>query len=307
MEQQDFRSGFVALAGRPNVGKSTLLNAMVGETVAIATHLPQTTRTRVRGIVSRPHSQIVFVDTPGIHDRSQAINQFMLAEARAALSDVDLAVVLIEARGRGRRPEHSQEDRLVLTMLATCGCRSLLAINKIDQLKDKSHLLPIIQEYDATGLFEAIVPVSALRRKGLEDLLAAIESRLAPGPCFFPPEMITDQPERELAAEFIREQAIIRVGQEVPYSLAVEIENFEELPGRQKFFGIHAVMHVERFSQKGILIGKHGSMLSEIGKAARKRIEKMLGCRVHLDLRVKLARKWAHTKGGLKRVGYKER
>ncbi len=302
----EFRSGFVALVGRPNVGKSTLLNVLVGETVAIATHRPQTTRTRIRGIVNRPGCQIVFVDTPGIHQRDQALNKFMLTEAKAALSDVDLVVLLVEADGRGCLPDQDEEDRLVTETLRRSGCRSLLAINKIDRLDDKNRLLPALAAWSATGLFEALVPISALKQDGLESLLDALETRLPHGPRYFPTDMITDQPERVLVAEFIREQAILRVGAELPYSLAVEVEAFEDMPGKQPFTRIYALIYVERDSQKGILIGKQGEMLREIGTSARRKIEGLLQRRVHLELRVKVARKWTRTDAGLRRVGYDE-
>ncbi len=302
----DFRSGFAALAGRPNVGKSTLLNALVGETVAIATHRPQTTRNRIRGIVHRPSSQVVFVDTPGIHQHPRAINEHMLAEAQAALGDVDLCVVLVEADGRGSKPQATEEDRLVLDSVRRCGKPALLAINKIDRLADRSRLLPLLEAYAALDLFEELIPISALRGEGIDALLVAIERRLPEGPAYFPEDMITDQPERELAAEFIRQQAILRVSQELPYSLAVEVESFRDLPGANPFVGIQAVLYVERDSQKGILIGKRGQNLREIGRAARRAIEGLLGVRVHLDLRVKVARGWSKSRGGLRRVGFRE-
>jgi GTP-binding protein Era len=299
-----FRSGFVALVGRPNVGKSTLLNALVGEQVAIATHRPQTTRTRIRGILNRPGCQIIFVDTPGIHERDRAINTFMLDEARAALGDVDLVVLLVEADGRGRRPEQDEEDRLVLDSIKKVNQRALLAVNKIDRVSDKQRLLPLFEAYDETGLFEAIVPISALKGDGLEPLLDTITERLPEGPEYFPPDQYTDQPERIMAAEFIREAAILRVGDEVPYSLAVEVEAFDDVPGQQQFVRIFANLYVERDSQKGILIGKAGVMLKSIGKAARIKIERLLGCRVHLDLRVKVAKRWSQSASGLRKVGY---
>lgn len=305
-QDSEFRSGFVALVGRPNVGKSTLLNALVGETVAIATHRPQTTRTRIRGIVNRDGCQVVFVDTPGIHQRDHALNDFMLTEARSAVSDVDLVVLLIEADKRGAQPDREDEDRLVLEMLKQAGRRALLAVNKIDRLVDKARLLPVLEAWAATDLFEELLPISALKRQGLEELLVAIAARLPIGPQYFPEDMITDQPERLLAAELIREQAILRVGAEVPYSLAVEVEAFEDIPGRQPLTRIYALIYVERESQKGILIGKAGLMLREIGRAARRNIESLLGCRVHLDLRVKVARRWTHTEAGLRRVGYRD-
>lgn len=306
-EARAFRSGFVAIAGRPNVGKSTLLNALVGETVAIATHHPQTTRTRVRGIVNRPGSQIVFVDTPGIHQRDRAINQFMLQEARAGLTDVDLIVLLVEARGRGQRPGDEEEDRLVFELLEKSRRPALLAINKIDRVQDKAQLLPILAAYGQLGLFEELFPISAQKAQGLEPLVQAIEARLPEGPRYFPEDLITDQTERELVAEFIREQAMLRLEEELPYSLATEIEVFEDLPGKNPFVRIAALIYVERDSQKGILIGQRGARLREIGQAARRAIEAMLGVRVHLELRVKVARRWTESERGLHKVGYHKR
>jgi GTPase len=300
---QEFRSGFVALVGRPNVGKSTLLNALVGERVAIATPRPQTTRTRIRGVVHRPGCQIVFVDTPGIHTRDWQLNRFMLGEARAALGEVDLAVLLVEARGRGSRPDEDEEDRLVLELLAAARVPALLAINKVDTLPDKGRLLPLMQAYATLGRFEELIPVSALRQEGLEPLLLAIEARLKEGPAYFPPELYTDQSERLMVAELVREAAMLRTEDEIPYSLAVHVDAFDEQPGRG-LVRILATVYVERDSQKGILIGKGGRQLKEIGSAARKAIEDLLGCKVFLGLTVKVAPDWSRTLGGLRKVGY---
>lgn len=302
---QGFRSGFVALVGRPNVGKSTLLNALVGEQVAIATYRPQTTRDKIRGIVHRPSCQIVFVDTPGIHDKDRAINRYMLEEARSAIGEVDLVVLLVEARGRGRRPDEDDEDRLVLEAVSKGGRPALLAVNKIDKLKDKTQLFGVLEAYGETGLFEEMVPISALKKDGIESLLQAIEQRLPEGPAFFPEEMYTDQPERLLVGELIREQLFLQVGQEVPYSVAVEVEAFVEDP-KSKRVVIHAVIYIERKSQKGIIIGKGGKMLRSIGSEARRAIEKLLDCKVFLDLHVKVADNWSQSLAGLNRVGYRK-
>ena len=301
-----FRSGFVALAGRPNVGKSTLLNALVGEEVAITTRRPQTTRRRIRGMLNRDSSQIIFVDTPGIHLWTQAksapsLNKYMLAEARAALGEVDLIVLLVEAAGRGGSLEPDDEDRLVLEALEKSGRDCLLCFNKIDLLKQKEKLLPLMEAYDQTGMFGELIPISALKKDGLQRLVAAIESRLPEGPRYFPQEMFTDQPERQLAAEYIRQQVLLQTDQEVPYHSAVEIISFEGDPVE-----IHAVIYVERNSQKGILIGKGGKKLKTIGAGARRAIERLLGQRVYLDLRIKVKKGWSRTAAGLRSVGYED-
>jgi GTPase len=311
-----FRSGFIALVGRPNVGKSTLLNRMVGEMVAIVTHRPQTTRSRIRGIVNRPGVQMVFLDTPGIHlppgsrapepdsePKEKAIHRYMAAEAQAALGEVDLNVLLVEAKGRGSRPGYGSEDQLVLDSIRKTGRPTLLAINKIDLIKDKQQLLPLMEAYRDTGLIEDMIPVSALKGDGIDALLSAISSRLSEGPRYFPDEMFTDQPERILAAEFVREQVILHTREEIPFATAVEVLAFEELPERN-LVRIHAMIYIERKSQKGILIGKGGQRLKSIGTQARKRIERMLTCRVFLDLRVKVKPDWSKTAGGLRSVGY---
>jgi GTP-binding protein Era len=306
-----FRSGFVAIAGRPNVGKSTLLNALVGEEVAIATRRPQTTRRRIRGIVNRGNSQIVFVDTPGIHlwkstTAEPWLNKYMLAEARSALSEVDLTVLLVEARRRGGSLEPDAEDRLALEAVRQAGRECLLCINKIDLLKQKEKLLPLMEAYLHTKLFSELIPISALKNDGLDRLLESIESRLPEGPRYFPIDMPTDQPERLLAAEYIRRQVLLQTNQEVPYHAAVEVIAFEEEAGESGRIQLHAVIFVERDSQKGILIGKGGRKLKAIGAAAREAIGRLLGRRVHLDLRVKVKKGWSRTPAGLRSVGYED-
>jgi GTP-binding protein Era len=304
----------VAIAGRPNVGKSTLLNTLVGEEVAIATRRPQTTRRRIRGIVNRDTSQIVFVDTPGIHLWTQAkaepsLNKYMLAEAQTALSEVDLIVLMVEAQGRGGSLEPDDEDLLVLEAVRQSNRDCLLCINKIDLLKQKKKLLPLMEAYQRTGLFGEMIPISASNGDGLDQLLASIESRIPEGPRYFPLEMITDQPERLLVAEYIRRQVLLLTNREVPYNTAVEIIAFEEesaAGNRSRPIELHAVIFVERDSQKGILIGKGGRKLKAIGTGARLAIERLLGCRVHLDLRVKVKKGWSRTTAGLRSVGYKD-
>jgi len=305
-----FRSGFVALAGRPNVGKSTLMNALVGEEVAITTRRPQTTRRRIRGILNRDSSQIIFVDTPGFHLWTQSksepqLNQYMLAEAKAALSEVDLIVLLVEAGGRGGSLEPDDEDRLVLEAVSQAGRDCLLCINKIDLLKQKKMLLPLMEAYEKIKIFGELIPVSALKNNGLDRLAAAIEKRLPEGPRYFPKEMFTDQPERQLAAEYIRRQILLHTDQEIPYHSAVDIIHFEEDPGAD-LIEVHAVIFVERNSQKGILIGKGGKKLKAIGAGARKAIGRLLGRRIYLDLRVKVKKGWSRSAAGLRSVGYED-
>jgi GTP-binding protein Era len=305
-----FRSGFVALAGRPNVGKSTLMNALVGEEVAITTRRPQTTRRRIRGMLNRESSQIIFIDTPGFHLWTQSksapsLNQYMLAEARAALGEVDLIVLLVEAAGRGGSLEPDDEDRLVLEAIRQSGRDCLLCINKIDLLKQKEKLLPLMEFYDKLDVFVELIPVSALKNDGLDRLVDAIESRLPEGPRYFPQEMFTDQPERQLVAEYVRRQVLLHTDQEVPYHSAVEIIAFEEQAGAD-LIEIHAVVYVERDSQKGILIGKGGKKLKAIGTGARQAIGRLLGRPVFLDLRVKVKKGWSRSAAGLRSVGYEE-
>ncbi len=312
----DFRSGFAALVGRPNVGKSTLLNCMVGEQLAITTHRAQTTRKRIRGIVHRNRSQIVLVDTPGLHlpktsdlggqpKKPAALNQYMDDEARSALMEVDVVIMLVEAQGRGRSPNASREDRMVLDLVRKTSATRLLAINKIDALKNKNELLPMMDVYHAMGIFHEIIPLSAKTGEGVAKLVEVIETYLPSGPRYFPVDMLTDEPERLLAAEYIREQVFLQSDQEVPYSTAVEILSFEEISDR-RLVRIHAQIFVERQSQKGILIGQNGSRLKTIGIEARKSIERLLGCKVFLDLRVKHKKAWTKTRAGLRSVGYRD-
>jgi GTPase len=307
-------SGFAALVGRPNVGKSTLLNRLVGEKIAIVSPKPQTTRTRITGMVNRPEGQVAFVDTPGIHDAKGALNRSMVEAAVSALEDVDLVLLLVEpALGPdGKTPEVTPGVRAILERLSSVRKPVFLIVNKVDTVP-KPLLLPFVTALTAIRPFDEVLFVSALQGEGVEELLSATLSRLPEGPPLFDPETFTDQQEVGLAAELIREQVLRHTRQEVPHSSAVVIDAFDEserapLPGSkpgglQGLVRIHATLYVERDSQKAIVIGKRGAMLKAIGTDARKALERLLGTHVYLDLRVKVEPRWTETERGLKRVG----
>jgi GTPase len=307
-------SGFAALVGRPNVGKSTLLNRLVGEKIAIVSPKPQTTRTRITGMVNRPEGQVAFVDTPGIHDAKGALNRSMVEAAVSALEDVDLVLLLVEpALGPDRKtPEVTPGVRAILERLSSVRKPVFLIVNKVDTVP-KPLLLPFVTALTAIRPFDEVLFVSALEGEGVEELLSATLSRLPEGPPLFDPETFTDQQEVGLAAELIREQVLRHTRQEVPHSSAVVIDAFDEserapLPGSkpgglQGLVRIHATLYVERDSQKAIVIGKRGAMLKAIGTDARKALERLLGTHVYLDLRVKVEPRWTETERGLKRVG----
>jgi GTP-binding protein Era len=303
------KSGFVAIAGRPNVGKSTLLNRVLGEKVAIVSPKPQTTRTRLAGFLNREDAQLVLVDTPGIHRPRGRLNEFMVRTALAAIGDVDLVLALVEAA----RPH--PDDRLVLESLGATAKPKVLAVNKIDRIRDKGELLPLLDELSTLGDFEAVVPVSALTGENVDHLVEVLLERLPEGPRYFPPDMLTDQSERELAAELIREQIIVHTEQELPYTTAVQIESWEEVPPEterpaelgapaRRLVRIAATIHVERESQKAIVIGKGGQRLKAIGTAARAGLERLLGCQVFLSLFVRVQRNWTRDPRRLREFGY---
>jgi GTP-binding protein Era len=307
-------SGFAALVGRPNVGKSTLLNRLVGEKIAIVSPKPQTTRTRITGVVTRPEGQVAFVDTPGIHEAKGALNRAMVETALEAIDDVDLVLLLVEpALGPdGKSPEVTPGVRAVLDRLAAVKKPVLLVVNKVDTVP-KELLLPFVQALTEARPFEEVFLVCALTGDGMEDLLLATLSRLPEGPPLFDPETFTDQQEVGLAAELIREQVLRHTRQEVPHSAAVVVDAFDESEraprpggkpgGLQGLVRIHATLFVERESQKAIVIGKRGAMLKAIGTDARQGLERLLGTHVYLDLRVKVEPRWTETERGLRRVG----
>ncbi len=278
-----FRSGFVAIIGRPNTGKSTLVNRLVGQKIAIVTSKPQTTRNRIQGIMTKPEGQIIFIDTPGLHEADSALGRQMMREVTAALEGIDVLLLMADAS-----ETQPHKDDLLLEKAKRFRGKTILALNKIDRLP-KPKLLPLIEAFAKAYEFSAIVPISALKGDGCDALQAEVLKQLPEGEAYFPEDQVTDQPERFLAAEIIREKAIQVMYHEVPYALAVFVEKFEETP---KLLRIEAVMNVERDSQRKILIGHKGEMLKRIGTEARKELEALLGARIYLGLYVKVAPDW---------------
>jgi GTPase len=306
-------AGIAALVGRPNVGKSTLLNRLVGEKVAIVSPKPQTTRTRILGVVNRPEGQVALVDTPGLHEPKGSLGQAMVALAVGALSDVDLVVFVVEPSvGRdGETPELTAENRRILERLSEVRKPRFLVVNKVDTAA-KAPLLPLAELYRQALPFDETFFISARTGDGVEEFLRALIERLPPGPPLFPAEQFTDQSERVLAEELIREQVLHHCREEVPHASAVSIEVFDESdraprPGTkgplQGLVRIAATIFVERESQKAIVIGKRGAMLKAIGTDARAALERMLGTHIYLSLRVKVELRWRDTERGLRRVG----
>lgn len=288
------KSGFVSIIGRPNSGKSTLLNRLVGEKVSIVTDKPQTTRHVVRGIVTRDEGQITFLDTPGIHKPVHRMNERMMKSVRESMADVDLLLLMADASaafGRG--------DEFTLELLKPVATKKILLLNKIDRIQ-KQKLLPIIERYSRLGSFEEIIPVSALTGENVESLVGEIFKHLPEGPQFYPADQISDQQERSIAAEMIREKLIVLTEEEMPYSTAVVIDRFEE---GEKLHRIHASIFVERESQKAIVIGKAGQKLKEIGSEARKDLETFFARKVFLELHVKVKKNWRDDEDTLRTLG----
>lgn len=292
-----FRSGFVAIVGAPNVGKSTLLNQMLGEKISITSKKPQTTRNRILGVMHRSSSQLVFIDTPGIHKAKRPLNIRIVDAALSALGNVDIVLVMVDVAN----PDPDSEAFLV-KKLKKIKQPVVLALNKTDLVK-KPVLLSIIDNWAKAYSFEAIIPVSAILGAQLEELIEAMEALLPKGPPLFPEDTLTDLPERFIAAEMIREKVFRLTGQEIPYSTAVTIESFSEKK-KGSLVKIHATIHVERASQKGMIIGKNGNMLKMIGTEARKEIERMVGTRVFLKLFVRVHKNWSKDTKALRRFGY---
>ena len=289
-----FRSGFVCILGRPNAGKSTLLNALVGEKLAIISPKPQTTRNRIQGVVHVPKrkgkdgGQIVLIDTPGVHRPDSSLGRKMMVEVREALEGCDLVLVIIDVSHK-----LDPRDQFALDLVKQSKAKAFLILNKIDLIKEKSKLLPLIEEYRKLYDFAELFPISALKRKGLDDLLQAILSALPAGPAYFPEDEITDQPARFMAAEIIREQVLLNTSEEIPYATTVIVESFEE---GKRLTRIAATIYCERDGQKGILVGKGGRMLKKIGTAARMQIERMLGTKLFLELYVKAEPGWRDSR-----------
>ena len=283
-KKSKLRSGFVSIIGRPNAGKSTLLNALVGTKLAIVADKPQTTRTTIQGIWSTPEAQVVFVDTPGIHKADSLINKRMMQEVRNALDERDLLLYLVDAT----RKMDAADDH-ALDLLRKADTPAFLVLNKIDRVQPKNNLLPLLETWKEKFEFKEYLPVSALRGEGLDQLRAAIVEALPKGPAYFPPDQVTDQPERFLAAELIREKILRETRQEVPHSVAVLVDVWEE---KRTLTHIMATIYVERDGQKAIVIGSKGATLRNIGTLARQDIEAMLGRKVFLELFVKVRENW---------------
>ena len=289
------KSGVVALIGRPNAGKSTLLNKVVGEKIAIVSDKPQTTRTRISGVLTRPEGQIVFLDTPGIHKPGYKLNRRMMGIVTEALSTVDLILLMIDATkpmGAG--------DRFVLDMMKRVESRAFLLLNKVDAIRDKARLLPLIGAYNAEREFSEVIPISALKGDGVGLLIEKAFDYLPEGPLLYPEDELTDQPERVIVAELVREKILRVTGEELPYVTAVVTERWEETQGTTR---INCLIYVERGSHRAIVIGRGGARLKEIGSAARADIEKMLGRHVYLGLFVKVREHWRDDERTLNELG----
>ena len=291
------RSGFVSILGRPNAGKSTLLNAFVGQKVSIVADKPQTTRTAIQGVMTTEESQVIFVDTPGIHKSDSTINKRMMESVRASLEERDLIIFVVDAT------EHfGEEDRRALSMLRPNGPPAILVFNKIDAVRAKHDLLPLMEEYSKQFDFAACLPISALKDDGLEKLRAEVISRMPEGPEYFPPDHITDQPARFLAAELIREKILIATRQEIPHATTVIIDKWEETPAIVR---IYATIYVERDGQKAIIIGAKGAMLKKVGTLAREEMESLFGIRIYLDLHVKVESRWRENSAFLNALDWR--
>ena len=290
----NYRSGFVAIIGRPNVGKSTLLNRLLGQKVAIVSDKPQTTRNQIRGILTLPHAQVVFVDTPGMHKPFHRLGEYMMREVQGALSDVDLALLVVD----GSHPP-GQGDRYIVAEAAEAKVPSLLVVNKGDQLGDAEW----VAAYRAMGDFLDTVVVSAITGQGLSDLVRKLIEHLPPGPQYYPDDMVSDQPLKFLLGEYIRETVLELTREEVPHAVAVEVEEVSPREDRE-LTDVRATIYVEKDSQKGIIIGRGGRMLRSIGQLARGEMEGLLDRQVNLQLWVKVKKDWRQQENTLRSLGY---
>ncbi|MDR7867250.1 MAG: GTPase Era [Sporomusaceae bacterium] len=295
-DDKGFKSGFVAVVGRPNVGKSTLVNSLIGQKIAIMSDKPQTTRNKILCILNLPDAQLLFIDTPGIHKPRHKLGEYMVRTAENTLREVDAVLFVTDAT-----EEPGPGEEYILERLAAVSTPVILVINKIDKLP-RAQVLPIIERYAAKRDFTAIVPVSALARTNLDGLTGEIKKHLVPGPKYYPDDMVTDQPERLLIAELIREKVLQLTREEIPHSIAVDIEEVATRDNGDLY--VRAVIYVERDSQKGIVIGAGGAVLKEAGRLARIDVENLLGSKTYLDLWVKVKKDWRNRKGVLKSLGY---
>ncbi len=291
----NFRSGFIMLGGAPNVGKSTLLNRMLGEKISITSQKAQTTRNRITGILHRPGAQLIFLDTPGVHPAKNELNLRMVNTALTSMGEADLIVFMIDLSSPDKKAENMIAEKLQKQEKPV-----ILVLNKSDLVK-KNSILPVMERWRSVCPFRAVIPVSAENGDQVDSLIAEMEAALPEGPPYFPEDTLTDLPERFIAAEMVREKVFRLTGQEIPYATAVTVESFTE---SAKLVKIHASIHVERDSQKGIIIGKKGQKLRQIGEAARKDIEKMLGVQVFLKLFVRVQKNWSKDTKALRKFGY---
>ena len=296
-QTKPYHSGFITIVGRPNVGKSTLMNALVGEKVAIVSNRPQTTRNRIMGVMTRQDCQIVFLDTPGIHHPRTRLGEYMMQSVRDAMDGMDGMLVLVDATQVG------EQDRRIVTEMGEKKVPKMLALNKID-LMPKEKLLALMATFADCG-YDAIIPISARDGDGLEELARALIASLPEGPQYFPEDMMTDQPERQICAEMIREKALLHLRDEVPHGIGVEMMAMNK--ESDDFMEIHATIYCERDAHKGIIIGKHGAMLQLIGSEARKDIEQQLGMHVNLKLWVKVRPDWRNRMDDLRTLGYENK
>lgn len=295
---EGFKSGFVAIVGRPNVGKSTLMNKLVGQKVAITSPVAQTTRNRLRGILTTPEAQIIFVDTPGIHKPHHELGKVLVQNAQGAINSVDLVLFVVDGS-----TEAGGGDRFIAELLKRSQTRVILGLNKVDLQPTDNRAIDASYSELIKGTNWSLVKFSALTAgQGIEQLQSLLIKNLEPGPYYYPPDLVTDQPERFIMAELIREQILLQTRQEIPHSVAIAIERIEETP---KITKVYAAINVERQSQKGILIGKKGSMLKEIGTQARQQIQKLIAGEVYLELFVKVKPKWRQSRLQLAEFGYR--
>lgn len=298
-KKEGFKSGFVSIIGRPNVGKSTLLNRIVGQKVAIMSDVPQTTRNKIQGVVTSDDSQIVFIDTPGIHKPQTRLNDFMLKSAYSTFNEVDLVLFMVNAtekRGAG--------DNFILEKLKNLRTPKFLIINKIDQIKPEE-VLKIIMDYTSDNEFNEVIPISAMQGNNVDEMMRTIKKYMPEGPQFYPDDQVTDHPEYFVVAEFIREKILQLTKEEVPHSVAVVVESM--LRNEDDKVHVHATIIVDRASQKGIIIGKGGKMLKEIGVRSRRDIEAMLGDKIYLELWVKVQKDWRDKQSYLQDYGYRQK
>ena len=292
------KSGMISIVGRPNVGKSTLTNALVGEKIAIVSSKPQTTRNRISGIVTRGERQYVFLDTPGLHKARNRLGEYMVGVVRASVADVD-AVLLVEPIPNVGGPEAE-----LIARIKTLGCPSVLVINKVDTLESKEKVLEVIAAYTAVHSFEAVMPISARNKDGVEELLELLGKFLPEGPQLFPEDMVTDQPERQMMAEILREKLLLCLDKEIPHGTAVEITKFSERD--DEVIEIDATIYCEKNSHKGIIIGKGGAMLKKVSSLARQDMERFMGTKVYLQTWVKVKENWRDNVNLIRNFGYRD-